>query len=210
MKSMRLLKKISHASARNCRYPWIWVDTFFCNLNGHPNSLNNCPSRALFAMFLVCADFESHKPFLSACSHARLLALGVGLVAAGFYRIYLHPLAKFPRPKLAALSHWYEAYYDVLKKGQYTFEIERMHQKYGKHNISLLPCWKGLLPLLIWHQAFNSVVNNPCKPRCLCPTAAGHWTYLSDLVFVVQDRLCELDLMNCTFSTQGTAILSTT
>jgi hypothetical protein len=77
-----------------------------------------------------------------------LVALGVGLAAAGFYRIYLHPLAKFPGPKLAALSHWYEAYYDVLKKGKYTFEIGRMHQKYGKHNISLLPCWKGL-----WHRS---------------------------------------------------------
>ena len=61
-----------------------------------------------------------------------LVALGVGLAATGYYRIYLHPLAKFPGPKLAALSHWYEAYYDVLKKGQYIFEIERMHQKYGK------------------------------------------------------------------------------
>ena len=68
-----------------------------------------------------------------------LVALGVGLAAASYYRIYLHPLAKFPGPKLAALSHWHEAYYDVLKKGQYIFEIERMHQKYGKYNISLLP-----------------------------------------------------------------------
>jgi hypothetical protein len=47
------------------------------------------------------------------------------------YRLYFHPLAKFPGPTLAGLSHLYEGYYDVVKEGQYIFEIERMHQKYG-------------------------------------------------------------------------------
>jgi hypothetical protein len=37
----------------------------------------------------------------------------------------------FPGPKLAALTLWYEFYYDVIKGGKYTWEIGRMHEKYG-------------------------------------------------------------------------------
>lgn len=177
IKSMRLLKKTAHASAHNCRYQWMWVDTGYLLLRPQrpPRSLTiaHCVH---YLPFLVCADFESYKPF---CPPAAMLdywltglvALGVGLAAAGYYRIYLHPLAKFPGPKLATLSHWYEAYYDVLKKGQYIFEIERMHQKYGKQNISLLPCWKGLLPSVDMAPSVveNPRIHNPCKPRCFCP-----------------------------------------
>ncbi|KAI0146123.1 trichodiene oxygenase [Xylariaceae sp. FL1272] len=52
-------------------------------------------------------------------------------VALAFYRLFLHPLAIFPGPSIAAVSRWYEAYHDVLRNGQYTFEIGRLHQKYG-------------------------------------------------------------------------------
>ncbi|KAF2458278.1 putative cytochrome P450 [Lineolata rhizophorae] len=57
--------------------------------------------------------------------------LGLWLVARSFYRLYLHPLAKFPGYKFTALTHWYEGYYDVVKKGRYVWEFERMHRKYG-------------------------------------------------------------------------------
>ncbi|CDM33000.1 Cytochrome P450 [Penicillium roqueforti FM164] len=47
------------------------------------------------------------------------------------YRLYFHPLSKFPGPKLAALTSLYEFYYNVVLGGRYLWEIERMHEKYG-------------------------------------------------------------------------------
>ncbi|TGO46640.1 hypothetical protein BCON_0314g00120 [Botryotinia convoluta] len=48
-----------------------------------------------------------------------------------FYRLFLHPLARFPGPKLAAITRYYEAYYDIVQNGQYIFKIAEMHKKYG-------------------------------------------------------------------------------
>ena len=71
--------------------------------------------------------------FLSLCtfSLAVVLAYGIGLIA---YRLLFHPLAKFPGSKWAAATGWYEFYFDVVKKpgGAFMYEIEKMHEKYGK------------------------------------------------------------------------------
>lgn len=55
----------------------------------------------------------------------------VYLIGGAVYRLYFSPVAKFPGPKLAALTLWYEFYYDVVCRGQYTFKIRQMHEKYG-------------------------------------------------------------------------------
>ena len=47
------------------------------------------------------------------------------------YRLKFHPLAKFPGPKLAALSRWYEFYHEVIREGQFTFHTQELHRKYG-------------------------------------------------------------------------------
>jgi hypothetical protein len=66
-------------------------------------------------------------------------SVAVYFISVAFYRLYLHPLAKFPGPKIAALTRWYEGYYDLVLGGQYTFRIADMHEKYGKWLSTLLP-----------------------------------------------------------------------
>jgi hypothetical protein len=61
-----------------------------------------------------------------------LLLIGLYAFGLGFYRLFLHPLAKFPGPRLAALTTWYEGYFDVVKRGRFTFELGRLHKKYGE------------------------------------------------------------------------------
>lgn len=54
---------------------------------------------------------------------------GVGLA---IYRLFLSPLAKFPGPKIAALTRKYESYYEVYRNYEYIWKIKELHEKYGE------------------------------------------------------------------------------
>ncbi|KAE8154551.1 cytochrome P450 [Aspergillus avenaceus] len=62
-----------------------------------------------------------------------LVALVLYSVLLGIYRITLHPLAKFPGPKLAAFTQWYETYFEFFKSpgGQFLWHYRKLHEKYG-------------------------------------------------------------------------------
>ncbi|KAK7542635.1 putative P450 monooxygenase [Phyllosticta citribraziliensis] len=53
--------------------------------------------------------------------------------ALGLWRLYFSPIAKFPGPRLAALTYLVEIYYELLcgEGGQFPFQYRKWHQQYG-------------------------------------------------------------------------------
>lgn len=86
----------------------------------------------LVAVVLFCpADcfiMDSKDLFMSAG-----FAISAYLTWLVVYRLVLSPIAKYPGPKLAALSNWYEFYYDVLRQGNFTAQIQTLHDLYGTY-----------------------------------------------------------------------------
>lgn len=86
--------------------------------------------------YTICIVFRSSALAFTMASYSFVLcglaAYIAYLVWLAIYRLHLSPLAKFPGPKLAALSNWYEFYYDVIREGDFTRQIQKLHKKYGK------------------------------------------------------------------------------
>jgi hypothetical protein len=54
------------------------------------------------------------------------------LCVLAVYRIYLHRTAHIPGPKLAAITYWYQSYYDLWPHhGRFIFQLRKLHELYG-------------------------------------------------------------------------------
>lgn len=67
-----------------------------------------------------------------------LSGLGTYIILRSIYRVFFHPLRKIPGPKLVAVTNGVEFYYNIIRNGMYIFEIEKMHQRYGKRMPKLI------------------------------------------------------------------------
>ena len=78
-----------------------------------------------------------HDYFVSSQRSPFIAALLVGgfflyLLALAIYRLYLSPLAKFPGPKLAALTQWVETYHELSNPGgHFIWVYQKWHEQYG-------------------------------------------------------------------------------
>ena len=53
-------------------------------------------------------------------------------ITEGIYNIFFHPLSKFPGPKAAALSEWFQTYHEVIRHHSMVDIFADLHSKYGE------------------------------------------------------------------------------
>ena len=82
---------------------------------------------AMSALLLVNSRFPTE--LLGGGAVVALTAVVLGIL---WHRLYLHPLAHFPGPKLAAGTWWYMTYYEVFKDGAMVEQLEYLHARYGE------------------------------------------------------------------------------
>ncbi|PPQ71719.1 hypothetical protein CVT24_007889 [Panaeolus cyanescens] len=60
-----------------------------------------------------------------------LLLVPLLLLVRTVYRLYFHPLSHIPGPRIAALTSFYRAFYDIVRDGQWVHHLEYLHSIYG-------------------------------------------------------------------------------
>lgn len=73
---------------------------------------------------------SSERPY--AITIVAATALIIAVTGLSVWRLHFHPLARFPGPRLAALTDYYVTYYDLVKKGATVRQLERLHERYGE------------------------------------------------------------------------------
>jgi len=127
-----ILAFIYMSTCPNIFSSWQWIFEFILH------RVNYCFTFTVLGSSALAMDYSwLARPSVATLATFILIWISylVGLV---FYRLYLSPLSKFPGPNLAAASKWYEFYYDVVLGGQFTFQIQRMHRKYGMNNTTVI------------------------------------------------------------------------
>ncbi|KAJ4415039.1 hypothetical protein N0V82_007555 [Gnomoniopsis sp. IMI 355080] len=80
---------------------------------------------------MIEAIISSPAAFIVTLATTSTALCAAYLIYLIIYRLFLSPIAGFPGPRLAALTYWYEFWYDVVAEPEYTFQIGRLHALYG-------------------------------------------------------------------------------
>jgi hypothetical protein len=70
-------------------------------------------------------------------------SLAAGCLCFVLSRLVFHPLARFPGPKIAALTSLYEDFHEVHGSANYDYiwRIQKMHDRYGKCELATDAPW---------------------------------------------------------------------
>ncbi|KAI0791420.1 cytochrome P450 [Abortiporus biennis] len=70
-------------------------------------------------------------PHLFTMFVATIVLVAIWTLASWIYNIYLHPLAKFPGPKLAAMTKLWRAHLELVQQGSLYEKLSQLHSVYG-------------------------------------------------------------------------------
>lgn len=59
------------------------------------------------------------------------------VLSTALYRLYFHPLAHIPGPKLAALTFLYQTYFSLVNGSRFYAQIGKLHKIYGKLSLRI-------------------------------------------------------------------------
>lgn len=59
------------------------------------------------------------------------IAIPSYLLFTAVQRLFLSPISHIPGPRLAAITSWYEVYYNLVQPGRYIWKIQELHTQYG-------------------------------------------------------------------------------
>jgi hypothetical protein len=98
------------------------------------NTDKNINDRALFCGFNLgpIRLFEVAVMTLLQVIETTIALALLATVGEAIRRLYFHPLAHIPGPKLAALTWWYEFYFDQIQRSRYVFQVQELHKQYGR------------------------------------------------------------------------------
>jgi hypothetical protein len=65
-------------------------------------------------------------------SSVLVLAAAAYVLYTVLYRLYFHPLAHIPGPKLAAVTFLYQSYFSLVSGSRFYAQIGKLHAAYGK------------------------------------------------------------------------------
>ena len=62
---------------------------------------------------------------------ATIFCLIICFVILALYRLLFHSLAGIPGPVLAAITGWYETYFDCILGGKFSAHIDQLRKQHG-------------------------------------------------------------------------------
>lgn len=95
---------------------------------------------AMLHFHVLPAWISFHSDLMSILVPPAVICLGIYIFLLAAVRLVFHPLRKIPGPKLAALTGWWEFYFDVIDNGTLVKNLPQLHQKYSKSTCSVSFC----------------------------------------------------------------------